>query len=397
MSARTRGLAFAVAAIALATVPAILALATAGKSELERLSSGYREGGVAMALGILSAVVALAGAGAAYAIASAARRDHQRLLSQAETADTGIDRAGAALVFADSARAAAAIDALVARAAGRRVERFLADEAEDELRRARVQFLVDMSHDLRSPLNSILGFSELLLRGMDGEVADDDRPPLVTIQRAGRGLLRLLNEILDTARCEAGKMSIDPEPVMPAEILRHAVEELRRGHPTPAEIEIATELQPGMASLLADPIRLPQALAHLLTHALASAPHGTPVKVRANDRVEAGARQIAIEVAHDGIAIGADWQAEAFAFHRLGPGDLGLAFPLARRLVELHGGSLTVEEREPARYLLVVPAVPPAALPGGNGRASQKGRLAAMRLTPIAVPRVAKATKPNQP
>lgn len=345
------------------------AVRRAPDTALARLERGYDEppkaplGWLAIACGAAGAI----GIAAAASYARAFGRDVDRLADAVGATTNREPFQPAPAAFAETAAASAAVTAILEKATSDQVARFLAAEREDEARRNRTQYLASMSHDLRSPLNSILGFSELLLRGLDGEVAEADRPPLRLIQQRGRALLRLLNEILDTAKCEAGRMTLEQEAVMPAVALRQAMEELRRaragGTDTPPPDEVPVELQPGLAWVVADPIRLPQAIGHLLTHALGTAPTGAEVRVRVFDRQAQGARQLVVEATHRGPATGADWEQAPFAIHRLGPSDLGLALPLARRLASLHGGDVTVEnvttEGGPeARFTLWVPAGP---------------------------------------
>src|SRR5262249_55704975 len=109
------------------------------------------------------------------------------------------------------------------------VESFLAIERAEEAQRLKSQFLANMSHDLRSPLNSILGFSELLLRGIEGPITDGQRQQLDVVQEKGNHLLRLLTEILDTAKLESGRMELHRHSAPPAELLRAALQEARRG------------------------------------------------------------------------------------------------------------------------------------------------------------------------
>ena len=113
-----------------------------------------------------------------------------------------------------------AVNRLLERIPRLTVESFLAVERADEARRLKSQFLANMSHDLRSPLNSILGFSELLLRGLEGEISA--RPTRRRSPRCtppGCNLLRLLTEILDTAKVESGKMELHRQSTPPAELL----------------------------------------------------------------------------------------------------------------------------------------------------------------------------------
>src|SRR4030095_7533993 len=123
------------------------------------------------------------------------------------------------ILTAEVRRLLAAANRLLERVPRLTVESFLAVERAEEARRLKSQFLANMSHDLRSPLNSILGFSELLLRGLEGEISPGQRVVLAAVHSTGLNLLRMLTEILDTAKVESGKLELHRQSTQPAEIL----------------------------------------------------------------------------------------------------------------------------------------------------------------------------------
>ncbi len=222
------------------------------------------------------------------------------------------------------------------------VESFLAIERATDAQRLKSQFLANMSHDLRSPLNSILGFSELLLRGLEGEIQAGQRVTLAAMHATGLRLLRLLNEILDTAKVESGKMELHRQSASPAELIRQATQDARRGRPQSAAEQLVVELQPGLGPIMVDPLRLTQVATHLFNHALDSSNQGI-VSMRVHE--VANPRTFVLELEYDRPTDPKAWEEERehlFDGFRLGgkrPG-LHLALPLARRLVEVHGGSL---------------------------------------------------------
>lgn len=129
---------------------------------------------------------------------------------------------------------------------------------------AKSQFLARMSHELRTPMNAVLGFSQLLLS--DPEVSGDLRDAVTEIHGAGQHLLDLINEILDLAKIEAGKMTVALEPVDAAEIVSQClilVEPLAKK----ARVHIKSKLQ-GSCNVLADRTRLKQVLLNLLSNAI---------------------------------------------------------------------------------------------------------------------------------
>jgi signal transduction histidine kinase len=260
---------------------------------------------------------------------------------------------------AEVRRLARAVNRLLERIPRFTVESFVAIERAEEAQRLKSQFLANMSHDLRSPLNSILGFSELLLRGIEGNITDNQRRALITVQDRGNQLLRLLSEILDTAKVESGKMELHRQSSPPAELVRAALQEARRGRPPAAADQVNVVLQPGLQPIHADPLRVTQAVTHLLNYAMDACDEagGGGVTLRVAQNADGGkGRVFVIELEHPGEI--SDDQAEHLfdGFRRvMGKQGLHLALPLARRLAELHGGSLELIGRKPARLKLIVP------------------------------------------
>jgi signal transduction histidine kinase len=237
------------------------------------------------------------------------------------------------------------------------VESFLAIERAEDAQRLKSQFLANMSHDLRSPLNSILGFSELLLRGVEGDISTRQRKQISAIQDHGNLLLRLLNEILDTAKVESGKMELHRQLSPPAELVRQALQEARRGRPPGDETRI--ELQPGLQLLHIDPLRVTQAVTHLLNWAF-DAGGDTPVVIKAYEHEGGPTRKLVVEVTAGRSLSDAEAQHLFDGFRGgSGEGGLHLGLPLARRLAELHGGSLELIGPKPAQLRLIILPPPP--------------------------------------
>jgi signal transduction histidine kinase len=223
------------------------------------------------------------------------------------------------------------------------------------------QFLANMSHDLRSPLNSILGFSELLLRGLEGEISAGQRVVLAAVHATGLNLLRLLTEILDTAKVESGKMELHRQSTPAAEILTSAQQEARRGRAAAVGDKLAVELQAGMGPIYVDPLRMTQAITHLLNYALDAADGGR-VTLHVAEGEVADNRVLIIDLAHAGLLAAEDRPHVFDSFRRVGgaKGGLNLALPLAKRIVELHGGAIDLADPQPGdegrpRFRAVVP------------------------------------------
>ncbi len=215
--------------------------------------------------------------------------------------------------------------------------------------RTRGLFLASMSHDLKAPLNAILGFAELVSRGA---LTAEQRESVAIIARRGRELLYLIDTILDAARVEAGELTVSPEYARVGDVVTTALMEARAlvEGATGATPDIVGEIQDGISLIFADPARLAQALTAIILVACRFAERGHVV-VRAA-RPSAGAHQrIDVEVPSRGVAA-ADREKVFEAFQNADRarrhGSLGLGPSLARAIVELHGGSVAVETSDAA-------------------------------------------------
>ena len=213
--------------------------------------------------------------------------------------------------------------------------------------RMKSEFLATMSHELRTPLNGLLGMLELLgLSGLDGE----QRETLQIARDSGRGLVRIIDDVLDHAKIEAGKLEIREEPVSIAQLLRRV---LNTYHAVASANDLTLKLSvdPRISlSLLADPLRLLQILNNLVSNALKFTPEGV-VDVRAEllGR-EDGADTVLLSVRDTGIGIEPEVQQRLFQpFEQAGTvtarlyGGTGLGLSISRRLAEMMGGSIQMK------------------------------------------------------
>jgi signal transduction histidine kinase len=209
--------------------------------------------------------------------------------------------------------------------------------------RHKSDFLATMSHELRTPLNAIIGFSEVLQEQMFGDLNERQLAYVDDVLEAGKYLLSLINDVLDLAKIEAGRMDLELSEVAVTDVLRSAVsmysERTSRGG---VELNLTTE--PEEITIAADERRLRQIVFNLLSNAVKFTPAHGRIDVSArleNDHIE-------IEVADTGPGIAAaDLDTIFEEFEQTSEGKqaegTGLGLPLSRKLVELHGGRLWAE------------------------------------------------------
>lgn len=230
------------------------------------------------------------------------------------------------------------------------------------------QFLAHMSHELRTPLNSIIGFSSLLHHGEVGPLSAEQRELLGDVLTSARHLLGLINEILDLAKVESGKLVLHPEPVV---LSWHIAEvaEILRALAAPKGIEIRIDCAPEIDEVVLDPRRLHQVLYNYLSNAIKFSPPDGTVVVRTRADGEATFR---LEVEDSGPGIPPDDLDKLFyEFQQLQlggrqPVGTGLGLALTRRIVEAQGGSVGVSS-EPGRGS-VFSAVLPRSPDGGRAK-----------------------------
>jgi len=210
--------------------------------------------------------------------------------------------------------------------------------------RHKSEFLANMSHELRTPLNAIIGFSEVLL-DPTMEVSDEERLQFLTdVLSSGKHLLSLINEILDLAKVEAGKMELQIEPALLQDVVE-AVSNTMRPLAVKKSIDLRAECDESLGLIPMDGARIKQVLLNLVGNAVKFTPERGKVRVRAN--AENGAVQI--EVSDTGPGIAPEDQERIFLeFQQVGrdaarPQGTGLGLALAKKFVEMHGGKIWVK------------------------------------------------------
>ena len=216
--------------------------------------------------------------------------------------------------------------------------------------RHKSEFLANMSHELRTPLNAIIGFSEVLLERMFGEMNEKQEDYLKDIHSSGQHLLSLINDILDLAKVEAGRMELNLSTFDLPTAIDNALT-LIRERAMRHSIALAAEIDSQLGELNADERKLKQILLNLLSNAVKFTPEG--------GRITVGARllgdMVEIAVSDTGIGIAPEDQAAVFEeFKQVGTDytrkaeGTGLGLALTLKLVELHGGAMRLES-EPGK------------------------------------------------
>ena len=215
----------------------------------------------------------------------------------------------------------------------------------EQANRSKSEFLANMSHELRTPLNAINGFSEMMLREMFGPLGDERYVGYMKdIHVSGEHLLALINDILDMSKIEAGKMELHPEPVQPAEIVDQCIR-IIRGRAEEKELQLRADVD-DLPEIEADPRAFKQVLINLMSNAVKFTPEGGRVTVRGF----LSGQGVAFQVSDTGIGIAKEdlprlgrpfEQIESQHSKKHQGSGLGLA--LSKSLVEMHGGTLSID------------------------------------------------------
>src|SRR5262249_31214719 len=210
--------------------------------------------------------------------------------------------------------------------------------------RHKSEFLASMSHELRTPLNAILGFNEMILGEVYGAVPRDLREPLADIQNSGKHLLRLINNVLDLAKIEAGRMDLALTDYSVQDIVERVRASLQ---PLAVDkgLEFVASAPAGIPLAYGDAGRVTQCLFNLAGNALKFTRQG-----RVEISVQLDAALLVYPVAGTGIGIGRDKIDTLFTDFRQGDatitsefGGTGLGLSITKKFVEMHGGRIWVE------------------------------------------------------
>lgn len=242
----------------------------------------------------------------------------------------------------------------------------------DELDRLKDEFVLTASHELRSPLTSVQGFAELLMLDKDS-LTPRQRETVEIILDNCRHLVRLLNDLLDLARSDAGRLSIRPQPTEVAPLVEDVVRTMRAQ--TEASSQSLTEqVEPGLPLINVEADRIRQILVNLLTNAHEYTPEGASIGVAAR----AIGAEVEISVSDNGPGIPPDQLERIFERFTRGDagltqrvGGTGLGLAISKSLVELHGGSIRAESTvgQGSTFHLRLPVAPATPVEGDQDRA----------------------------
>ncbi len=223
-----------------------------------------------------------------------------------------------------------------------------------EMNQIKSEFLANMSHELRTPLNSIIGFSEVL------EAADAltsrQRRYATNIRKSGRLLLELINDILDLAKLEAGKMEVKPAEFNIGNLM-HLLTDLLRPLAEDKRIYLQTDVDPQLPDLFQDQVKVQQILTNLLSNAIKFTPEGGRIRISAHRVLNQADRQaiVLLTVADTGVGIAKEDREIIFEKFRQGPSatggnnltreysGTGLGLSIVRELCHLLRGEVTLE------------------------------------------------------
>jgi len=211
-----------------------------------------------------------------------------------------------------------------------------------ESNRLKSDFLATVSHELRTPLNSILGFSEVLLTS--DQLNDKQQRWVSNIQTSGQRLLNLINDILDLAKIEAGKMQVRPEEFQIGEVCESQLN-MFRPMAEKKNIDLRSQISPEIPRLRQDVVKFQQIVSNLLSNAIKFTPEGGRVLLKS----EADARYLVLTVSDTGVGIAPEEQELVFEKFRQGGTTLtrehagtGLGLSIVRELSKLLGGEVTL-------------------------------------------------------
>ena len=237
----------------------------------------------------------------------------------------------------------------------------------NEISRLKSEFLANMSHELRTPLNAILGFSEILKDNLVALEEEQRHECLENIHTSGKHLLELVNDVLDLSKIEAGRMELSYDEFLVSNAV-HEVHNVIRSLSERRDIDLVIEV-PDDLMVRADKSKFKQVLYNLLSNAIKFTSQGGRVWVAAEAEMET----LRVDVGDTGVGIPREHHERIFnEFYQVDSATTrqvegtGLGLSLTRRIVELHGGRMTLQS-EPGQGSVFTVRMPLAGLAAANG------------------------------
>lgn len=361
--------------------PVCLAAIVLGRGDLG-------DGGQAVVAAVLAAVV-LAAALFAFRMGQVAERDIRALAAHMDLllARGPLDPGAVSAWSEEPVRTSAAVElveatqVLAGRYARLASEEERARRAVEQAHMLRTRFMAYMSHDLRSPLNSITGFAEVLAMESEGPLNEEQMESVLAIRESGQDLVRLVTNLVDAARLEAGRMTIYPVWTAPIDLVEEAIARARRGARSPGP-PIRIDSQRGLPDAYVDFERTTQAVSALLFHLARECEGEEPAPIRVHLGVDSNeASAVMIDVQGRG-------RLDASAYARIlegfsgaersvgrGASGMGIGLALCRTLVIAQGGLMWCEAADPGetRFRIALPVSSrPLARPAWGTRADPR-------------------------
>jgi signal transduction histidine kinase len=230
------------------------------------------------------------------------------------------------------------------------------------------EFLANMSHELRSPLNGMIGFSQLLFDGKLGPISGQQKDVIERVLKSSEHLLHLINGVLDLSKVEAGRFEFHPEPLSTRDLV-HEVTGALGATAEAKRIRLESVVAPDVQTVVADAARLKQVLYNYLSNALKFT--GENGRVAVNLRAE-GSAEFCLEVIDSGVGIAPEDISRIFVeFQQLDSGKAkrfqgtGLGLALTKRIVEAQGGRVGVKSTpgEGSTFFAILPRDPRQGMP----------------------------------
>jgi signal transduction histidine kinase len=246
------------------------------------------------------------------------------------------------------------------------IEAEIMKETAEAANKAKSDFLASMSHEFRTPLNAVIGFSELMSTGLGGPLTDQQKEYVTDIFTSGQHLLSLVNDILDLSKVEAGRMELQMNEFNIERLIETSIA-LFKEEAYKHSLQMTFKITHGLDTMIGDERKIKQVLFNLLGNAVKFTPDGGRIQVEAT--LTDDKEFLKYSVSDTGIGISSEDQNKLFKpFEQVDTRltrkykGTGLGLSLCKQLVELHGGRIWVESEagKGSKFIFVIPVRPGA-------------------------------------